>query len=339
MSSDDSLRFPLSSEGIVAMVHACHPKIAQKEHAPRKDLPAVVAIGAFDGVHVGHRQLIEDCVRMARQKNARSVVVTFDPDPSEVILGTKAQHRLLGIEDRETLCRSLECDEVKVIPFTKELSELSPQEFVELLLDTIGPILTFHVGENFRFGAGGTGDTRELARLGESYSFDVVAHPLLRIDGEVVSSTLIRSILAEGRGGDVTCLLKRCHFVRGVVVHGRGEGTSFGFPTANVCCDGRSCLPAEGVYACVVTDGKRAWPAAANVGAPPTFSERRDAFLEANLIGFEGDLYDRELSVIFVKWLRASRRFSSLEELEQVVLGNIDWVRCNLGDACVEVDA
>ena len=96
-------------------------------------------------------------------------------------------------------------------------------------------------------------------------------------------------------------------------------------------------MPAEGVYACVVSDGVHAWPAAANVGAPPTFAEHRDAFLEANLIGFKGNLYNQSLEVIFVEWLRASRPFSSLEELERVVLGNIDWVRTNIGSAGVEV--
>ena len=138
--------------------------------------------------------------------------------------------------------------------------------------------------------------------------------------------------------GGTQRLLGRCHFVRGWVDHGRGEGTSFGFPTANVRCDARTCMPAEGVYACVVSDGSRAWPAAANVGAPPTFDTRHDAyFLEANLLGFEGDLYGSELAVTFVAWLRASRPFSSLEELERTVLSNIDWVRRNVGETGVEV--
>ena len=152
-----------------------------------------------------------------------------------------------------------------------------------------------------------------------------------------VSSSRIRSLLAQGDVSGIVSLLGRHHYVRGTVAHGRGEGTGFGFPTANVCSDARSCMPREGVYACIVTDGVRAWPSAANVGAPPTFTSHRDAFLEANLIGFEGDLYGRELVVIFVEWLRGSRTFSSLDELERVVLGNIDWVRQNVGDQCVEV--
>ena len=119
----------------------------------------------------------------------------------------------------------------------------------------------------------------------------------------------------------------------GQFAHGRGEGTGFGFPTANVVCDPRACMPAEGVYACYVSQGGTAWPAAANVGAPPTFAGRRAAFLEANLLGFTGDLYGAEVAVSFVRWLRPSRVFDSLSELERVVLGNIEWVRRNLGDA------
>lgn len=195
-----------------------------------------------------------------------------------------------------------------------------------------------HVGENFRFGALGAGDAALLSACGEALGFDVVTHSLLERDGLPVSSTRVRTLLGEGRVSDAAVLLGRHHFVRGTVAHGRGEGTSFGFPTANVCCDPRFCLPCEGVYACLVTDGAWAWPAAANVGAPPTFDMHREAFLEANLLGFSGDLYGRELAVVFVEWLRASRTFSSLDELATVVLGNIGWVRDNLGDAGVRVD-
>lgn len=228
-------------------------------------------------------------------------------------------------------------DDVLVVPFTRDLAAQTPLAFVKGLLAELGPVRTMHVGANFRFGARGAGSAETLRGLGEHLGFEVVRHELLTDGTGAVSSTRIRALLAQGEVEEAARLLGRCHFVRGTVAHGRGEGTSFGFPTANVCCDPLTCLPGEGVYACLVCDGQHAWPAAANVGAPPTFSERREAFLEANLIGYEGDLYGRELSVVFLAWLRASRPFSSLEELEETVIGNIDWVRTHVGSRAVEV--
>ena len=299
-----------------------------------------IVIGAFDGVHLGHRDLISACVEDARTRGVPAVVVTFDPDPSELLASQAHEARLLCVPDRVRLCRTLGVDDVLVLPFDHDLAARSPRAFLEMLAERLGPLRAVHVGENFRFGARGVGDVATLEALGRELGFDALSRPLLAREGAVVSSTRIRSLLAKGEVAETAALLNRCHFVRGKVAHGRGEGTAFGFPTANVECDSRICMPAEGVYACVVTDGVHAWPAAANVGKPPTFTGDRDSFfLEANLIGFEGDLYGSELSVLFVEWLRASRPFSSLAELERVVLGNIDWVRCNIGAAGVEVSS
>lgn len=331
--------YPLSAAQLADIVRASVPRqlpTATSDQADRTG-SACVAIGAFDGVHLGHRELIGACVAEARERGQRSVVVTFDPDPSELIEGARAARRLLEVPDRVSLCRSLGAREVVTLPFTTDLAALTPERFVDLLFREVGPISCIHVGANFHFGARGSGTTATLRRLGDERGFDVVIHELCQLGGESVSSTRIRRLLGQGKVGEATELLGRHHFVRGRVAHGRGEGTSFGFPTANVCCDERSCLPGEGVYACAVTDGVHAWPAAANVGAPPTFGERRDAFLEANLIGFSGDLYGSTLSVVFLEWLRASRPFPSLEELERTVLGNIAWVSRNVGSSAVEV--
>lgn len=336
--------YPLSPLDLRSLVReaelACDALAGRGQTQVRHGDGVVIAIGAFDGVHLGHRDLIATCVEDARARDASAVVVTFDPDPSELLAGMGHEARLLDVPDRVRLCRSLDVDDVLVLPFDHELAALSPRAFLAMLEERLGPLRAVHVGENFRFGAHGAGDVRTLEALGRDMGFDAVPRPLYRRDGEVVSSTRIRALLAEGRVAEAAALLGRCHYVRGTVAHGRGEGTSFGFPTANVECDSLVCMPSEGVYACIVTDGVHAWPAAANVGKPPTFTGDRDSFfLEANLIGFEGDLYGSELSVLFVEWLRASRPFSSLAELERVVLGNIDWVRCNIGTAGVEVSS
>ena len=333
--------YPLSASDLAALVRAAVPAgfgDSPSGEARVASASSTIAIGAFDGVHRGHRALISSCVADAHARGERAVVVTFDPDPSELLAGDAADARLLCVADRAACCRALGADEVLVLPFDRALAALSPRAFVDLLAERLGPISCAHVGENFRFGARGSGDVSTLAALGAELGFSVVTHRLLTLDGAPVSSTRVRGLLARGEVDAAARLLGRCHFVRGHVAHGRGEGTAFGFPTANVVCDARTCMPGEGVYACAVTDGTYAWPAAANVGAPPTFDGRRAPnFLEANLLGFSGDLYGSELAVVFLRWLRASRPFDSLEELERVVLGNIDWVRRNVGAESVEV--
>ena len=300
---------------------------------------AVIAIGVFDGLHVGHRALVAAAVREASSRGVPCVVVTFDPDPAELVENTAAHvgHRLLGTPDRVAGLIFAGATAVATLSFTAELAHTGAEEFVRDVLSSVVRPIAVHVGENFRFGSGGAGDVSLLTRLGKECGFDVHVHELVQHADARVSSTRVRELLRTGGLDEANALLGRCHFVRGVVEHGRGEGTSFGFPTANVRCASAACMPKEGVYACYVTCGERAWPAAANVGAPATFLSEDYGLIEANLLGFAGDLYGREVSVSFVRWLRGERRFSSLEELERVVLSNIAWVRENLGEGELEV--
>ena len=297
----------------------------------------VVTIGAFDGVHLGHRSLVESALFDARERGTRCIAVMFDPDPADVVGPKGCGERLMRIEDRRDTMLRLGVDAVAVLTFTASMASLGPRPFIEHVLLEMAPVVSVHVGSNFRFGCRGAGDTDTLHDLGGRYGFDVVVHELLDMGAGHVSSSRIRELLRTANLDGANALLGRSHFVRGRVLHGRGEGTSFGFPTANVQCEAADCLPCEGVYACYVVSGHTAWPAAANVGAPPTFSSSQPAFLEANLIGFAGDLYGAEVTVFFEKWLRASRVFDSLDELENVVLENISWVRHNLGDRALEV--
>ena len=302
------------------------------------DVPGVLALGAFDGFHLGHRALMEAALADARARGVRCLAIMFDPDPDELFLGDDAPRQLLSCENRARLIASAGVDGVIMLRFDHALAALEPTAFVERVLCQVAKPASIHVGSNFRFGARGAGDCACLRACGAHAGFEVVAHELVERGGKPVSSTRIRAVLAEPAGlAEANDLLGRCHFLSGVVEHGRGEGTSFGFPTANVRFPGRSCMPAQGVYGGYVTIGDAAWPAAINVGAPPTFSGPDELFCEANLIGFAGDVYGAKVAVTFVEWLRASRPFGSTEELERVVLGNIDWVRTNLGDGRVEV--
>lgn len=306
---------------------------------PSVPMESVLVMGAFDGLHRGHGQLVEHAVADAQERGVACVAVTFDPDPSQVVDGDCAEKQLLCLNDRVCGLLRMGVGYVVVLRFTRDLMMLGPAEFVDEVLLPLARPLSVHVGSNFHFGHKGAGDGSTLAQIAFARGFSARVHDLTQSEGQIVSSTRIRGLLKDALLKEANELLGRCHYVRGVVEHGRGEATSFGFPTANVRCNSCVCMPAEGVYACYVTCGDSAWPAAANVGAPPTFSGPDAAFLEANLLGFEGNLYGREVTVSFVHWLRASRKFDSIEELERVVLGNIEWVRRNLGQSRIEVSA
>ncbi len=300
--------------------------------------PVVMVLGAFDGFHRGHKKLVRAALAEAQARDTNCVAVTFSPDPSELVGASGAELRLLSIEDR---IHALECagaHAVLALDFTQELASRQPEEFVREVLCSVAPIAALFVGEEFRFGARGTGNVETLRGLSRELGFALHPVALVRESGDVISASRIRALLGEpGRIEQANALLERCHFVRGRVVRGRGEGTSFGFPTANVRCAQGTCMPSEGVYGGFVAMGREAWPAAINVGAPISFGEVEEYFLEANLIGFSDDIYDAEVAVVFATWLRGMRKFDSLEELEHTVLSNIDWVRTNLGGGRLEV--
>lgn len=320
------------------------PEGSSAQCTSRRDIPdgpprSVCAIGAFDGVHVGHRALIERARGEAEARGDELVVVTFSPDPSVVLSPDRPQRMLLSDDERlRELCSIDGVDRVVVLDFTPELAALPYERFVRETLGGLVRLDCIVVGSDFCLGAGGAGTVGALAELGRADGFDVIGADLLDAGGSPVTATRIRGLLREGRVEAAAGLLGRCHFVAGEVAHGRGEGTGFGFPTANVLVDEGLCLPAEGVYAGYVLARETAWPAAINVGKPRSFSpgEEGASFLEATLLGFSGDLYGERVDVVFLRWLREPRSFSSLEELERVVLSNVSWVRATLGERGVE---
>ena len=306
----------------------------------------VCAIGAFDGLHCGHQALIARARKEADERGAMLMAVTFTPDPARVLVGDAAPADLtLAGERPSMLFRLWDVDAVLVVDFTPEVAALPYERFVREVLGALGDVVAIVVGEDFRLGAGGAGDVAALSELGSRDGFDVVGMRLADAGGAPITSTRIRALLAEGAVEQAAALLGRCHHVVGEVEHGRGEGTGFGFPSANVRVLDGLALPSEGVYAGYVVVSRtcenggavEAYPAAINVGKPRSFSpgEEGAQFLEATLLGFEGDLYGQSVHVVFVRWLREPRRFDSVEELERTVLGNVDWVRQVLGEAPV----
>ena len=295
------------------------------------DRDFVCVIGAFDGLHVGHRTIIESARSDAHRRGLPLAVVSFDPDPSEV-LSHRPPLRLLSDADRVRSLALTGADAIIIFDFTWEFSRNSYVDFLDGMLGAVVRPVAIHVGSDFTFGADGAGTPEDIAELGRMRGFDAYGHDLIGWEGAPVSSTRIRRLLMDGDPENAARLLRRHHFVRGTVEHGRGEGTGLGFPTANIALDPRDCIPADGVYACYLVDADAAWPAAVNVGIPRSFQVEPHAMLEANLIGFSGDLYGNDAEVVFVRYLRPPQKFGSRDALTSAVLANIEWTRKNLGN-------
>ncbi len=265
------------------------------EAAPR---PRHVAIGTFDGVHLGHQAVIEGA----------DTVLTFDPHPLSVIHPTALPKLIMPFEVKRDVIEGLGVRELVVIPFDAEFAKLSAEEFIEqVLIETLGAEKV-SVGENFRFGAKAKGDPEMLAARAE---FDTRVVPLVEVDGETVSSTRIRALVAAGDMVGARHCLGAPFMVEGTVVTGDQRGRELGFPTANIVPDDRLAYPGHGVFA-AFADGV---PAAVNVGVRPTFESGRGVLIETYLIDRVEDLYGRTLRVAFVERLRGEKRFPSIEEL------------------------
>lgn len=314
------------------------PVLRAGDGAPSPSLgDAVIAIGAFDGVHVGHRSLLAQTVADARSRGAAAVAVTFDPDPDRVV-GPAPAPKLMGVADRLRALAASGVDAVLVIPFTREVAGMDHAGFFDRVLAPRLRPLAVHVGSDFRLGRGGASTVEVMRAWGADRGLEVVGHELVCDDGSAVSATRIRRLLREHRVEAAASELGRHPMLRGRIGSGRGQGTSMGFPTANIVVDEGLAVPGDGVYEGLALIDGTVWPAAVNVGLPPTFAGDPDsAHLEANLIGFTGDVRGSEVALAFTRFLRPSRAFSSTDELIETVLGNIDDIRSELGDEGVRI--
>jgi len=280
-----------------------------------KAAPSAVSIGFFDGVHRGHQTIIKRAVRHAEAHGLRSVVVTFDRHPMEVIAPGSEPPMLMTRERRAQTLASQGVDLVVMLPFTDELRHLSAEEFVDHILAGSLQADRVVVGANFRFGHKAAGDVAMLTDLGPMRGFTAEGVTLLELDGVVISSTEIRGAVERGEVELASRMLGRPHLVEGVVVRGDQRGADLGFPTVNLQVDRRIAVPARGVYAGMahLPDG-RTCMAATNVGVNPTFdgSEMR---VEAYLLDFDEDLYGCHVAVDFRHRLRDEVRFESVDAL------------------------
>jgi riboflavin kinase/FMN adenylyltransferase len=305
------------------------------EHCTPPAGGSAVTIGAYDGVHLGHRHLLSELLGRAAARQLTSVVVTFDRHPATVVRPESAPALLTDREQKLELLASAGIDRTLVVPFDEARANETPEDFVrEVLVQALGARLVV-VGEDFHFGHHRAGNVRLLTEMGARHGFDVVGLALDQ-DGsrKVVSSTRIRELLAAGDVASAAELLGRPHQVRGVVVHGDGRGgAELGFPTANVAVPDGIAMPGEGIYACWYErpDGS-VHAAAASLGRRPTFHATADtAVLEVFLLDFNGDLYGEAARVSFVSHLRDERRFDTTEALVRQMTDDVRAAREALG--------
>ncbi|MFI0444585.1 bifunctional riboflavin kinase/FAD synthetase [Actinomadura sp. 6N118] len=293
---------------------------------------SVITIGVFDGVHRGHQRIVGRAAEQARERGLKSVVITFDPHPDEVVRPGTHPPLLSSTKRRIELLEGLGTDAVVVVPFTLELSKVGPDEFVQSVL--VDRLHAAHVivGEDFRFGHKAKGDVALLKELGEKYDFTAEGAPLVA-NGDKISSTGIRALLESGAVEEAGHALGRPHRVEGIVVRGHQRGRQLGFPTANLETLPHTAIPADGVYAgWLVCDSDRyprfRWPAAISIGTNPTFEGAGERTVEAYALDRDDlDLYGEHMAVDFEARIRDTLKFDSIEALIEEMHRDVDRAR------------
>jgi len=289
--------------------------------------PSVVSIGSFDGVHLGHQDILTQMGEVASSGGWKVCIATFDPHPRAVLGGLERQ-TLTTLEERGHLLQHHGIDRFIAIPFSQSVAETSPEAFVEEVLVKAMGAKAVIVGYDHRFGKDRRGDVELLRELGLRYGFSVHKREPVQLDDHVVSSSLIRGLIAEGEVEQASQFLGRRYAVTGTVIKGAGRGKGIGVPTANLRpISEQKLTPGTGVYAVMVQlpESDVLLPGMMNIGTRPTF-EGLGLHLEVNILNWSGDLYDRELRVEFAKRLRNEQKFASVNDLIEQL--NKDRERC-----------
>jgi len=295
----------------------------RKNTEKTKSRGSVIAIGNFDGIHLGHRRVLEYCIGLAKESGAVATAVTFEPPPLKVLRPEAAPRRISTNRQRMEWFAALGMEAAVVLPFTMELARLSPEDFVEEILVRQLQVRAIVVGENFRFGHKQAGDVKFLRKIGMRREFDVIVHDPVVLDGEVVSSTRIRKLIAEGDVTRAARLLGRAFALTGEVVPGTGMGRKFTFPTLNLRAE-QELLPAKGVYVTrTVLDGEQSsHRSVTNVGMRPTFNGT-GLTVETHLLDYSGNFSPKWIEVRFWKKLREEKKFAGPEELKAQIAKDI----------------
>ncbi|UYN84058.1 MAG: bifunctional riboflavin kinase/FAD synthetase [Microcella sp.] len=297
---------------------------------PHDSRPSAVTIGKFDGVHRGHRAVLERLTADAAGR--RTVVITFDRHPDAVLRPETAPEPLLSIDQKTEALVDTGVDLVVVLPFTPEFAALTADEFVDRVL--VDGLSAAHVlvGADFRYGSRGTGTVDTLRAAGERAAFTVaLVDDVCEHDGTRISSTGIRGMLATGLIAEATEALGRPHRIRSLVVHGHQRGRDLGYPTANLAHDAEGYIPADGVYACWLHVGGERYGAAVSIGNNPTFGDVPEKTVEAHAIDAHLDLYDQRVELEFVDYVRPMHKFASADALAEQMGRDELVIRSTLG--------
>jgi riboflavin kinase/FMN adenylyltransferase len=301
--------------------------VAELEPGPHR---AYLSLGFFDGVHLGHQQIIRQTVADARQHDALALVITFDRHPNSVVAPDRVPPLIYSLPQKLTQIELLGIDALLLLHFDKAFSLQSGEEFVRVLARDLGQIRSICVGMNFSFGHKRSGNVELLKRLGTELNFTVHGMGAVSLDGKTVSSTRIREAIAAGQLDHASQMLGRAYSLSGEVVRGDGLGRQLGFPTANMNTDGLV-LPPQGVYAVRAKLPEGSHRAVLNIGVRPTLkSPKPQLQVEAHLLDFSADLYGKFLEIVFVDKLRNECKFNSMQELKAQIAKDIAETRKRL---------
>ncbi|MCK6257055.1 bifunctional riboflavin kinase/FAD synthetase [Fictibacillus sp. KIGAM418] len=276
--------------------------------------PTVMALGYFDGIHKGHQKVIGTAAEIAKEKKAVSAVMSFHPHPS-VVLGKKEAHvsYLTPLEKKEALLRDMGIDIFYLVEFNEEFASLAPLTFIQEYL--IGLNVSHVVaGFDYTYGKFGKGDMAKMAEYANG-QFSQTVIGKMQINGQKISSTLIRNLLKEGAVDQIPEYLGRPYSITGMVIHGESRGTSIGFPTANISSSADFLIPVNGVYIVQVKIGDTVYNGVANIGKKPTFHEDREASIEVHLFDFSSNIYGKTVEVSWLSRIRDERKFDSVDNL------------------------
>jgi riboflavin kinase/FMN adenylyltransferase len=291
--------------------------------APHDFGPCAITIGNFDGVHKGHRQIMQRVRAIAREHGWKSAVLTFDPHPSKLVAPDRAPRLLTTPEQRAGLILEQGIDEVLILPFTPEIAKLTPEEFVQQILAGKLKVRAVLVGDNFRFGNRAAGDARTMEELGRKYGFSTEIVKAISWRGRVISSSEIRRLIEMGNVSLACRLLGRPYALQGRVVHGEGRGSKQTVPTLNLDTQAEV-LPKVGVYVTRTreSNGSRNWPSITNVGYRPTFNGHGLTVETFLLSALDGEA-PQEISVEFLRWVREECRFENADALKAQILRDV----------------
>ncbi len=282
----------------------------------------VVGLGVFDGVHLGHGKLLNTVKKMAREKNMVSAAITFFPHPLSVVQPEKAPLLIDDLDTRKDLIMDMGIDEVHVIPFSNELANKEPRAFFEDILIGKFNVKAIGIGFNYVFGRAGAGNITVLKELGDYYGVEIAVVPPVKVNGQIVGSTLIRKLIKEGCMERASRLLGRRYCLKGKVIKGYGRGKDMGFPTANLQPFYDVVVPADGVYICNVYYKGSKYCGVCNIGKNPTFGNNKKSF-ETHIIAFDEEIYEQRLIIEFHKRIRDEKSFDDIEGLKKEINRNV----------------